>query len=81
MGLAKIKQKVASLAKNENGWRVGNAFGDRTFYQGDWTLRAAAAIAGIYGNDQVEALYPLLVTDGEGKKPDCSKNKLHAHLP
>ena len=28
--------------------------------QGDWTMRAAAAMAGIYGNDAVEAMYPLL---------------------
>ena len=59
-GLEKIKKKVATLGKDENGWRVGGAQGDRAFYKGDWTLRAAAAMAGIYGNDAVEALYPLL---------------------
>lgn len=71
-GLAKIKQKVSTLGKDENGWRVGGAQGDRAFYNADWTLRAAAAMAGIYGNDEVEALYPLLSTDSEGNKPDCS---------
>ena len=41
--LEKIKQRVATLGKDENGWRVGSAFGDRAFYRGDWTLQAAAA--------------------------------------
>jgi hypothetical protein len=80
-GLEKIKQKVATLGKNENGWRVGGAQGDRAFYHGDWTLRAAAAMAGIYGNDEVEALYPLLATDSEGNKPDCSKNQYTLTFP
>jgi hypothetical protein len=80
-GLEKIKQKVAALGKDENGWRVGGAQGDRAFYKGDWTLRAAAARAGIYGNDEVEALYPLLATDSEGNKPDCSKNRYTLTFP
>jgi hypothetical protein len=74
-GLEKIKQRVATLGMDEHGWRVGGAQGDRDFYKGDWTLRAAAAMAGIYGNDAVEALYPLLATDGDGNKPDCGKNR------
>jgi len=36
---------------------------------GDFTLRAAAAMDGIYSNDAVEALYPLLCTDSGGNKP------------
>lgn len=74
-GLEKIKKKVPELGKSENGWRVGSAFGDRSFFKGDWTLRAAAAMAGIYGNDAVEALYPMLSTDSEGNQPDCSKKR------
>ncbi|MFO0783463.1 MAG: DUF1254 domain-containing protein [Phycisphaerales bacterium] len=74
-GMEKIKQRVATLGKDENGWRVGGAQGDRSFYKGDWTLRAAAAMAGFYGNDEVEALYPLLSTDSAGNKPDCSTNR------
>ncbi len=80
-GLEKIKQRVAMFGKNENGWRVGAAFGDRAFYKGDWTLRAAAAMAGIYGNDAVEALYPMLATDSEGNKPDCSKHRYTLTFP
>jgi hypothetical protein len=80
-GLEKIKKQVAELGKDENGWQVGSAFGDRTFFKGDWTLRAAAAMAGIYGNDAVEALYPLLATDSDGNKPDCSKKRYTLTFP
>lgn len=80
-GLEKIKQKVEALGKDENGWRVGTAFGDRDFYQGDWLLRAAAAMAGIYGNDAVEALYPMLSKDSDGNKPDCSRNRYTLTFP
>jgi hypothetical protein len=80
--LEKIKQRVATVGKDENGWRVAtSAFGDRAMYKGDWPLRAAAAMAGIYGNDAVEALYPLLATDGDGNKADCSKNRYTLTFP
>jgi hypothetical protein len=81
-GLEKIKQKVSALGGEENGWRVAtNGFGDRQAYAGDWTLRAAAAMAGIYGNDAVEALYPLLATDSDGQKPDGSTNRYTLTFP
>jgi hypothetical protein len=81
-GLEKIKQKVGDLGKDENGWRVAlNGFGDRQNYAGDWTLRAAAAMAGIYGNSPAEAVYPLLATDSDGNKPDCSKNRYTLTFP
>jgi hypothetical protein len=80
--LEKIKQKVATIGTDENGWRVATSgFGDRAMYKGDWTLRAAAAMAGIYGNDAVEALYPMLATDSDGNKPDCSKNRYTLTFP
>jgi hypothetical protein len=81
-GVEKIKQAVAGLGKDENGWRIAtHGFDDRQMYAGDWTLRAAAAMAGIYGNSAVEALYPLLATDSDGQKPDCSTNRYTLTLP
>ncbi len=81
-GIEKIKQNVSALGKDENGWRVAlNGFGDRQAYAGDWTLRAAAAMAGIYGNSPAEAVYPLLATDSDGQKPDCSKNRYTLTFP
>jgi hypothetical protein len=75
-GLAKISHEVETFGRNENGWRVGTSgFGDRRMLAGNWTARAAAAMAGIYGNDAEEALYPLLATASDGKKPDGSKGR------
>src|SRR5579872_221729 len=48
---------------------------------GDWTIRAGAAMAGIYGNDAAEAMYPLLATANDGKKPDCGKNRYTLTFP
>jgi hypothetical protein len=82
IGLEKIKQTVATLGTDENGWRVATkGFGDREMYNGNYTLRAAAAMAGIYGNDAVEALYPLLATDSDGNKPDTSINRYTLTFP
>jgi hypothetical protein len=73
--LEKISARVATWGTNENGWRVAlSGFGDRAAYNGDWLLRAAAAKAGIFGNDAVEALYPLLAVDSDGARPDTGKN-------
>ncbi len=73
-GEKKVEAKVAAIGKEINGWAIGSAFGDRAFYNGDWLLRAAAAKAGIYGNDAVEAMYPMLLKDDRGEKPDCGKH-------
>jgi hypothetical protein len=56
-------------------------FGDRSANNGDWELRAAVAMAGIYGNDAAEALYPLLSTDSDGNKPDCSADRYTLTFP
>lgn len=81
-GYAQIKNKVANLGVEANGWRImTSGFVDRSAYQGDWLLRAAVALAGIYGNSAVEAMYPMLATDSEGNKPDCSKNRYTLTLP
>jgi hypothetical protein len=80
--IEKIKRKVEGLGKNENGWRITlNAFGDRKAYHCDWPPRAAAAMAGIYGNSPAEAIYPLLATDSAGNKPDGSSNRYALTFP
>jgi hypothetical protein len=38
-------------------------------------------MAGIYGNDAVEALYPRLATDSDGKKRDTSANRYTLTFP
>lgn len=74
-GDKKIDEKIAALGKRINGWNVASMFGDRAFYHGDWLLRAAAARAGIYGNDAVEATYPVTKTDLDNEPLDGSKHK------
>ncbi len=73
-GEAKIEQYLTAGQKSINGWKVGSLFGDRTFYNGDWLKRAAAAQGGIYGNDAVEAMYPMTKTLADGEVLDGSKH-------
>lgn len=74
-GEKKVEQAVAGMGKNINGWRIGSDFGDRAFFNGNWMLRAAAAKAGIYGNDAAEAMYPMIKTLADGTELDGSKHK------
>lgn len=81
-GLTKIKSVIGNLGGIENGWIVAtNGFGDRQAYAGDFALRAAAAAAGIDGNDAVEALYPILSKDSDGEKPDGSTGRYKLTFP
>jgi hypothetical protein len=73
-GEEKVTKAADSIGKDINGWSIGSAFGDRAFYNGNWLLRAAAAKAGIYGNDAAEAVYPLTRKDGDGDPLDGSKH-------
>jgi len=73
-GETKVEQKVETIGKNINGWKVGAAFGDASFFKGDWLLRAAAAKAGIYGNDAAEAMYPMTKALPDGTPLDGSKH-------
>jgi len=72
-GQDKVAAAVEALGKDINGWRVGSAFGDAAFFHGDWLLRAAAAQAGIFGNDAEEAMYPMAKNDVDGQALDGSK--------
>jgi hypothetical protein len=73
-GEAKVAKFVAEGVRNINGWNVGDWFGDRAFYNGNWLKRAAAATAGIYGNDAIEATYPMARTLANGEELDGSKH-------
>ena len=73
-GEDKIAAKGAELGKNENGWLVAGAGGNRTYYAGDWLKRAAIAKAGIYANDPIEAMYPMTRKDLNGEALDGSKH-------
>lgn len=74
-GEAKVEEKVKAIGKLINGWHISSAFGDREFYKGDWLLRAAAAKAGIYGNNAEEAMYPMARNLVDGSELDGSKSR------
>lgn len=63
------------------GWRVASPFGHRDFYNGNWMLRAAAAKSGIYGNDAVEAMYPMTRSDKSDQPLERSQHKYTITFP
>ena len=73
-GYGAIAKQRFNIGKDINGWSVGAVFGDRAFYHGNYLLRAAAALAGIYGNDAEEAMYALAKKSGDGTPLDGSKH-------
>jgi len=77
----KVATYLASGVKDINGWKVGSVFGDAAFYNGDWLKRAAAAKGGIYGNDGIEAMYPMTRADTTGATLDGSKHNYTLTFP
>jgi hypothetical protein len=45
----------------------GQVFGTREALKGNYLYRMAAAVLGIYGNSEAEAMYPVFRTDAAGK--------------
>jgi hypothetical protein len=80
-GEKKVEDRVAKLGNKVNGWNIGSAFGDREYYHGDWLLRAAAAKAGIYGNDAIEAVYAMTRSEVTSAGLDGSKHKYQLTFP
>jgi len=74
-GNAKVDKAVADFGENINGWNVGSAQGDRSYFNGNWLLRAVGARAGIYGLDAVEATYPMTRVDAAGEPLDARKHR------
>src|SRR3977135_765856 len=80
-GEEKVEKYLAEGQKDINGWKVGSLFGDRQFYSGDWLKRAAAAKGGIYGNDAIEAVYPMAKTLADGAVLDGSNHESPLTFP
>ena len=80
-GEEKVKQAVSNIGTKINGWSISSLDGDRAFFNSDWLKRAAAAMAGIYGNDSVEATYPLTKTLPDGEPLDGSKHNYTLTFP
>lgn len=69
-GDAKVNASIAAPGIRVNGWKMSSPFGDRSFYNGRWLVRAGAARAGIYGNNAEEAVYPMTRTLADGTQLD-----------
>jgi hypothetical protein len=80
-GMLKVQERMGSIGKRINGWQVGSAFGNRDFYKGDWLLRAAAAQAGIFGNNAEEAVYPMTRWLPDGEVIDTAKHNYTLTFP
>jgi hypothetical protein len=77
----KVDKFLGTEQKTVNGWKIGSMFGDSQFINGNWLMRAAAAKAGIYGNDAVEATYPMTRVDADGDTLDGGKHKYSLTFP
>ncbi len=80
-GEERVTRYLDSGMKDINGWKVGSLFGDAAFYNGNWIKRAAAAQGGIFGNDGVEAMYPLTRVTASGETIDASKHNYTLTFP
>ncbi|MDC7987347.1 DUF1254 domain-containing protein, partial [Rhodoplanes sp. TEM] len=80
-GQRKVEEAVKSLGRDIDGWRVGSPFGDAAFFHGDWLRRAAAAQAGIFGNDAEEAMYPATRVDQTGEALDGARHSYTLTFP
>jgi hypothetical protein len=80
-GDARIKEYLATKLIALNGWGISSYFGDRKFYDGDWLKRAAGAVAGIYGNESIEAAYPITRKDVNGDPLDGNKHNYTLTFP
>jgi hypothetical protein len=71
----------AALKKKFDEGKVtaGDVFGTRTYLQGNYLYRMAAAVLGIYGNSKQEAMYPVYYVDAEKQKLDGA-NRYTVHF-
>ena len=53
----------------------GDLFGSREYLKNNYLYRFAAAVLGIYGNSEQEAMYPAYRVDADGLKMNASKNR------
>jgi len=80
-GERKVDEAIANAGKAIKGWRVSSLPGDSAHYNGDWLKRAAAAKAGIYGNDAAEATYPITRIDSDGQTLDGGQHDYTLTFP
>jgi len=71
-GIVDAWADAESLKKRVDAKEVtsGDMFGTRQHLKNNYLYRMVAAVLGIYGNSQMEAMYPVYSVDAAGKKTD-----------
>ncbi len=70
-----MEEGDAAITAAVSTMKVAEVIGTRDDLSNDYIKRAVAAKLGRYTNSKEEALYPLYLTDAEGKPLDASKNQ------
>ncbi len=73
-GIADAWAEFEELKKKADAGELGSgdAFGTREHLQNNYLYRMAAAVLGIWGNSEEEAIYPAYYVDADGEKLDGS---------
>ena len=74
LGISDAWDDFASVMKKVQTGEVGSgdAFGSREHLKNNYLYRMAAAVLGIWGNIEAEAIYPSFYVDADGQKLDGS---------
>ena len=70
----KVNEEVHNMAAAGKAGS-GDFFGTRVHLKNNYPYRMAAAVAGIYGNSQEEAIYPVYYLDSSGQPLNASSNR------
>ncbi len=66
-GLKAMRAKLPTLGKVVNGWQINtDTVG---VYGNSYLKRAIVALVGLGANQPEDAIYPLIITDADGKRP------------
>jgi len=73
-GIADAWEEFGELKKKADAGELGSgdAFGTREHLKNNYLYRMAAAVLGIWGNSEEEAIYPAYYVDADGEKLDGS---------
>lgn len=75
-GIADAWAEFSTLKRQIDTGHVtaGQLFGTKEYLNGNYLYRMAAAVLGIYGNSEQEAMYPVLATDADGQSLSGANN-------
>jgi hypothetical protein len=78
-GNAMLAAKSASMGKEVNGWQLSPVLGE--YFGNDYLFRAAIGYQAMFVNTPIEAYYPSVFKDTDGKTLDGSSGKYTLTFP